>query len=293
MIKDSLNALADSARNAFRGWRGLLLLSALYLLLLVCVYEFFSVGVATAWQLVVSGVTAIAAPLLLFLLLAATAHFALPATETTGALARRSLRDFVKVLLLAVPVAALGWLLFYLLVRLPEHLPKIEEGPRVVVSATAESRPVPLHWQEALTSGLWVLLFGIVLPLVAAHLWLSVARDGLLPTIKRIHRVVARAFAARSVLVYVVGFFVFALVPYFVLYTRTSVTNGWAELLIFGLRLAFAFVLTLWGWTITLGALARVTPPEAPAAEVAPVTEAPPPAEAPPAPPSTVTEEAV
>lgn len=293
MIKDSLNALADSARNAFRGWRGLLLLSALYLLLLACVYEFFSVVVATAWQLVVSGVAAVAAPLLLFVLLAATAHFALPDSIRTGALARRSLRDFAKVLLLAVPVAALGWLVFYLLVRLPERLPKMDEGPRGVVSATAESRPVPLHWQEALTSGLWVLLFGIVLPLVAAHLWLSVARDGLMPTVKRIHRVVARAFAARSVLVYTVGFFVFALVPYFVLYTRTSVTNGWAELLIFGLRLAFVFVLTLWGWTITLGALARVTPPEAPAAEVAPATEAPPPAEAPPAPPAPVTEEAV
>ncbi|MFL6283613.1 MAG: hypothetical protein ACJ74Q_10785 [Pyrinomonadaceae bacterium] len=293
MIKDSLNALADSARNAFRGWRGLLLLSALYLLLLACVYEFFSVGVGSAWQLIVSGAAAVAAPLLLFALLSATAHFALPDdSKTTGALARRSLRDFVKVLLLTVPVAALGWLVFYLLGKLPEHLPKIVEGPRAVVSATAESRPVPLHWQEALTSGLWVLLFGIVLPLVAGHLWLAVARDGLLPTLKRIHRVVARAFAARSVLVYVVGFFVFALVPYFVLYTRTSVTNGWTELFIFGLRLAFAFVLTLWGWTITLGALARVTPPEAPAAEVAPAPDAPSPAEAPPAPPSTVVEEA-
>ena len=293
MIKDSLNALADSTRNAFRGWRGLLLLSALYLLLLACVYEFFSMGVATAWQLVVSGVAAVAAPILLFVLLAATAHFALPDSIRTGALARRTLRDFVKVYLLTIPIAALGWLVFYLLGKLPEHLPKIEEGPRVVVSATAESKPVPLHWQDALTSGLWVLLFGIVLPLVAAHLWLSVARDGLVPTVKRIHRVVARAFAARSVLVYTVGFFVFALVPYFVLYTRTSVTNGWGELLIFGLRLAFAFVLTLWGWMITLGALARVTPPEAPAAEVAPAMEAPPPAEAPPAPPSPVTEEAV
>jgi hypothetical protein len=292
MIKDSLNALADSARNAFRGWRGLLLLSALYLLLLACVYEFFSVGVASAWQLVVSGAGAIAAPLLLFVLLAATAHFALPDSKTTGSLARRTLRDFVKVLLLAVPIAALGWLVFYLLGKLPEHLPKIDEGPRLVVSATAESRPVPLHWQEALTSGLWVILFGIVLPLVAAHLWLAVARDGLLPTLKRIHRVVARAFAARSVLVYVVGFFVFALVPYFVLYTRTAVTNGWGELLIFGLRLVFAFVLTLWGWTITLGALARVTPPEAPATEAANAPEAPPPAEAPPAPPSTIAGEA-
>jgi hypothetical protein len=50
--------------------------------------------------------------------------------------------------------------------------------------------------------------------------------------------------------------------PYFILFTRTSVSNGWTELLLFGLRLVLAFVFTLWGWTITLGALARTTPGE-------------------------------
>jgi hypothetical protein len=296
MIKDSLNALADSARSAFRGWRGLLLISVLYLVTLACVYVFFSVGVATAWQLALSAATALAAPLLLFVLLAATAHFALPGRETIGALVRRTLRDFPKVLLLALPVAGLGWLLFYLLGVLQTHLPKIEDVPHAVVSATAESRPAPLHWQEALVSGLWILLFGVVLPLLAAHLWLSAARDGLMRTLKRIHRVASRAFATRSVLVYATGLFVFALVPYFVLYTRTAVTNGWAELFMFGLRLALAFVLTLWGWTITLGALARVTPGDALTSEAAvpdtPPAEAPPP-DAPhagelPAPPSPV-----
>ena len=296
MIKDSLNALADSARSTFRGWRGLLLISVLYFVLLACVYYFFSVGVATAWQLTLSAATALAAPLLLFVLLAATAHFALPAKETTGSLMRRTLRDFPKVLLLALPVVGLGWLLFYLLGKLQEHLPKIEDVPHVIVSATAESKPVPLHWQEALVSGLWILLFGVVLPLLAAHLWLSAARVGLRPTIKRIHRVAARAFAPRSVLVYALGLFVFALMPYFVLYTRTAVTNGWAELFMFGLRLALAFVLTLLGWTITLGALARVTPGDGLTSEAAvpdtPPAEAPPP-DAPhagelPAPPSPV-----
>ena len=62
MIKDSLNALAESARDTFRGWRGLLLLSALYFFLLASVYEFFSVGVATVWQLIVSALTVFAAP---------------------------------------------------------------------------------------------------------------------------------------------------------------------------------------------------------------------------------------
>lgn len=294
MIKDSLNAIADSTRATFRGWRGLLLLALLYFVPYACVYLFFSTGQATAWQLGLTGLAALAAPLLLLVLIAATANFALPERQAAVPVARGGLRDSWKVLLLALPVAALGWLLFYLLGKLQGVLPKIEDAPRAVVNATAESRPTPLHWQEALMSWLWIILFGVVLPLLASHLWLSAARDGLKTTLKRIHRVAARAFAPRPVLVYTIGFFVFALLPYFVLYTRTSITNGWAELFMFGLRLAAAFALTLVGWTITLGALARTTPPESLAAE--PATEAPPPVETSPpaeAPPPAVAGEAV
>jgi hypothetical protein len=275
MIKDSLNAIADSTRATLRGWRGLLVLALLYFVPYACVYLFFSTGQATGWQLALSGLTALAAPLLLLVLIAATATFALPERQRPGAVARGGLRDSWKVLLLALPVAALGWLFFYLLGKLQVYLPKIEDAPRAFVNATAETRPTPLHWQEALMSWLWIILFGVVLPLLAAHLWLGVARDGLKATVSRMHRVAARAFAPRAVLVYTVGFFVFALLPYFVLYTRTAVTNGWAELLMFGLRIAVAFVLTLVGWTITLGALERTTPPETLARDAA--AEAPPP----------------
>jgi len=114
-----------------------------------------------------------------------------------------------------------------------------------------------------------------VLPLAAAHLWLSAARVGLAATLKGLHRVLGRAFAPRSVLVYAVGFFLFGLMPYFVLFTRTPLTNGSAELTVFGARLALVFALTLVGWVVTLGALARVTPPE----EGAPVVSDPAPAE--------------
>jgi len=256
MIKDSLKALGNSARDLFRNWRGLALLNVLYFALLVCVYFFFATGVATGGQLVVSALTALLAPLLFFVLQSAAANFVWP-DVTFGALLRRTLRDFLKVLLLALPLIALAVGLIYLLGKLQAHLPKIEEAPHAYVAAQHAEPPSPLHWQDALVSSLWLLLLGIILPLVAAHLWLSAARDGLVFTLKRIHRVTARAFAGQSVLIYVVGFFVFGLMPYFVLYTRTSVSNGWAELTLFGLRLALAFVFTLWGWTITLGALAR------------------------------------
>ena len=261
MIKESLKALGDSARDALGGWRGLLLLSALYLALLACVYAFFSTGVANAWQLFVTAVTALAAPALFFLLQAAAANFALPGA-TAGGAARRAPRDLLKVLLLALPLIGLAVLFVFLLGRLEAWLPKVGEAPAAAyVTVTGEPKPAPLHWQTALVSSLWLLLLGFLLPLVAAHLWLSAAGAGLAATLRGAHRVVGRAFAPRSIFVFAVGLFVFGLMPYFVLFTRTPVSNGWAELTLFGLRLLFAFVLTLWGWVITLGALARVTPP--------------------------------
>lgn len=281
MIKESFAALGASLRDLLRNWRGLLLVAALYGLLLASVYYFFATGVANARQLVVSALTAAAAPLLFFLLQAAAANAALPDATARG-VARRAPRDLLKVLLLAVPVAACAVLFVYLLGKLPGWLPRVDEAPHVSAVASmaaGAARPRPLYWQDALVSTAWLLLLGVVLPLAAAHLWLSAARVGLAATLKGFHRVVGRAFAPRSVLVYAVGFFLFGLMPYFVLFTRTALTNGWAELTVFGGRLALAFALTLVGWVVTLGALARVTPPEG----AAPVAPEPAPAEPAPA----------
>jgi hypothetical protein len=283
MMKDSLRALGESARDLFRNPRGLLLLAAVYAALLASVYVFFATGVATTWQLAYgTALAALAAPALFLLLQAGAAKAALPGANG-GAVARGMFRDFLKVLLLAVPVAALAVGLFYLLGKLPDWLPKVAEAPRAVVEATGDARPSPLHWQEALTTTLWLVLLGFVVPLLAAHLWLASSREGLGRTLKSLHRVAGRAFASRSVLVYAVGFFVFALTPYFVVYSRPPVSSGWAELTLFGLRLALAFALTLLGWVVTLGALARVTPPLAESPVASEPAPAPPPAEPEPA----------
>jgi hypothetical protein len=277
MIKESFTALGAATRDLFRNWRGLLILAALYGLLLASVYFFFATGVASVWQLLVTALTAAAAPLLFFLLQAAAANAALP-EATAGHVLRRAPRDLLKVLLLALPVALFAALFVYLLWKLQAWLPQAEEPSRYATVAGVGSKPAPLRWQDALLSSSWLLLLGVVLPLAAAHLWLSAARVGLKATLKGFHRVLGRAFAPRSVLVYAVGLFLFGLMPYFVLFTRTSLTNGWAELSVFGLRLALVFALTLVGWVVTLGALARVTPPETgtpEAAEPAPAEPAP------------------
>jgi hypothetical protein len=281
MIKEALHALGTSARDLFRNRGGLLVLALLYAALLASLYLFFATGVATAWQLVYgTALAGVAAPLLFLLLQAAAAHAALPGAAGGVVVARRAARDFLKVLLLALPAVALAALFVYLLGKLQGWLPRVEEAPHAYVNAAAAARPAPLHWQEALVSSLWLLLLGFVVPLAAAHLWLSAARDGLGATLKGLHRVLGRAFAPRSVLVYSAGLFVFGLTPYFVIYTRTAVTNGWAELLLLGLRLALAFAFTLLGWVITLGALARVTPPRAESAAHVEPAAAPPPGHA-------------
>lgn len=271
MIKETFAAVGHSARGLFRGWAGLALLHVLYAALLASAYWFFATGVATTGQLVVSAVTFLLAPLLFFVLQAAAAHFAVGA-RGPGALLGRALRDFWKILLVSLPLVALGLGLAYLLNKLHDYLPKPDEAARAAAASAAGPRaapPEPLHWADALTSSLWLLLLGFVLPLVAAHLWLSVARDGLKATLRRYHRLAGRAFLPRPVLVYAVGLFFFALMPYFVIYTRTPLKSAWGELAVFGLRLALAFVFTLWGWAITLGALASILPPPAAASPLA------------------------
>ena len=275
MMKESFAALGASARDLLRNWRALLLVAALYGLLLASVYFFFSTGVANVWQLAVTALTAVAAPLLFLLFQAGAVGAALP-EATAGRVARRAPRDLLKVLLLAVPVVVAAVLFVYLLGKLQGWLPKVDEPPHANVAASVlGERPRPLYWQDALLSTSWLLLLGVVLPLAAAHLWLSAVRAGMTATLKGFHRVLGRAFAPRSVLVYAVGFFLFGLMPYFVLFTRTPLTNGWAEMAVFGARLALVFALTLVGWVVTLGALARVTPPE----DGAPVASEPAPAE--------------
>lgn len=279
MIKETFVAVGQSARGLFRGWGGLAVLHLLYAALLASAYWFFATGVATVAQLVVTGLTFLLAPLLFLVLQAAAAHFAVGETRA-GALAARALRDFWKVLVISLPLVAIGVGLFYLLGKLPAAAEAAQTA-----ATTAGSRaalPRPLHWQDTLASTLWLLLLGFALPLAAAHLWLSVARDGLKATLKTFHRVAGRAFLPRSVLVYALGLLVFGLMPYFIIFTRTPVKAAWGELALFGLRLALAFVFTLWGWAVTLGALAALTngATPTPAAETIPTpSPAPPSAE--------------
>ena len=265
MMKNSLALLGTAARTLFRNWHALLLFNLLYALLLATLDLFISTREATIPQLSFTVLLALAAPILFFMIQAAGINYAL----TTGAraLLGRALRDFFKLLLISLPVIALGILIYYLLnklqVRFPVPTPdlshEVTRASAYAPRSQATPPPMPLHWPSILISTLRILLLFILLPLLTIQLWIAFIHEGFSATFKRLHRVIARAFTAQAILIYAVGLLLFGLLPYFLAFTRTPIKNAWGELIIFGLRLLLAFVLTLWGWVITLGALTRNT----------------------------------
>ena len=69
----------------------------------------------------------------------------------------------------------------------------------------------------------------------------------------------ARAFAPRSVLIYVLVVAVFGAIAWLLLSTKTHIKSEWGELWLVGARVTLALVLVLLGWLITLGAMAEMT----------------------------------
>lgn len=264
MIRESFAAVGNSVRDTLKNPVAVGVFAVLYLLFLVACYMFISTGVGTVFQLALTAIAVVAAPLLFMILQAAGAKFA---TGETGAgqVIKNGVKDFWKVLLISIPLIGLVVLSAYLFAKLqnyfaasaPSH-PLVPSGPSRIAA------PAQLRWQEVLLTSIRLLVFGIFLPLLSMHLWLSVARRGLLGALKNSFGVIGRAFAGRSVLIYSIGLVIFGVVPYFLLFTRTPVKNGWLELFIFGVRLLLVFLFTLIGWLATFRALNSLYgPPDA------------------------------
>jgi len=263
MLRNAFAATGAAARELFRNWGALALLNLLYAALLASVYLFVTTREASVPQLILTALAALTVPVLFFVLQAAGVASLARAGGQLNSVLRRALRDFWKIFLISVPLILLAMLIVYLTNKLQAYFAVADTNaaPRPPALTPLHpldiTPPAPMRWADALIFALRLLLLGIVLPLTAIHLWIGVAREGLRATLRKSLHILARALAPQSVLIYVLGMIFFALMPYFLIFTRTPVTNTWLELVLFGLRLALAFVLTLWGWVITIGALEK------------------------------------
>lgn len=272
MLTETFQSIASAARNVSKNWQPMLLIAIVYACLLGVLYFFVSVREASLAQLVLTFALAIAAPLLFFVLQAMIAGAAASETDelTSGSLVRKALTSFWKLLLITLPLIALAVLIAYLLGKAQARFgttlnnPAIDLSRRVANAATAREAARPIDWRAATLSTLRYLAFGLVLPLAAIHLWLATAQEGLGPAIKKLKTLLARAFAPQSILIYIVGFLIFAVIPYFLLFKTIPTKHAWLEISLLVARLAIVFALTLFGWVITVKALAHLWKDPAP-----------------------------
>ena len=261
MLTETFQSITVAARTVFRNWQSMLLITIVYASLLAVLYFFVIVREATFVQVSLTFASAIVAPLLFFVLQAMIASEADEVTATS--LLKRSLASFWKLILISLPLIALAVLIAYLLGKAQAHfdanvrvaaaaLPR-----RVVATANAREAATPIDWKAAMLSTIRYLAFGLALPLIAIHLWLATVREGLRPGIIKLGQHLSRAFAPQSVLIYVAGFLIFGLVPYYLLFRTTQTTHAWLEVSLLVVRLLVVFALTLFGWVITVLALGQ------------------------------------
>jgi hypothetical protein len=260
MLTESFQSIAAAARTVFRNWPSTLVMAIVYAFLLAVLYFFVVVREATFFQVGLTFASAIVAPLLFFVLQAMVASEA----ENVNAvsLLKRSLAGFWKLILVTLPLIALGILIVYLLGKAQHYFDTgareaAEALPRRLAETANRHDAEPINWKAALLSTVRYLTFGLVLPLLAIHLWVATAREGLAPGISKLRHYLARAFAPQSVLIYVAGFLIFGIAPYYLLFRTTQTRHAWLEVSFLVARLVVVFALTLFGWVVTVRALAQ------------------------------------
>ena len=272
MTKNVIAAIGASIRALLAHIPALVVLGVLYALFIGACYFFITTREASVVQVLFTFVFAVAIPVLFFALQAGCAGFAV-GMDAPGACLRIAGKAFWKLLLVSLPLVLIVVLCVWLLnkvetritakpaaatqsethgsvsedesepLSVPMHAPAHEE----------EAKKPKVHWSYVLLVTFRLLLFGVVVPLIAINLWLGVARDGLRGMFKGFGRVLA----PQTVLTYAVGMIIFGVIPYFLLFTRIGTKGEWTELLLFGVRLLLAFLLSLTGWVLTMRTLAN------------------------------------
>ena len=261
-MKRILNAITSASRELFRRWGALLILFLLYLAMLGAIYLFFVSREATIGQLILSLLLALAVPVLFLVIQTMAARYNagdVRAMKLFGG----SLRDFWKLLLISIPLIIVAVLAIYLFAKSGTTPPAtvVRDAARAtpLPQRPAAPKTAPVQWQSVVLTTLQYLLFCLVLPLAAIHLWIVTAREGLQRAFKGFVRILARAFAPSAVIAYAVGFVIFAIIPWFLVVTRTSAASPWLDVTLLVLRLALAALFSLVGWVITIGALGKLS----------------------------------
>src|SRR5262249_21343999 len=209
MVKDVFHSIAAAAQRLFLNWAALLISLSMYLALLGAIYLFFNIREATVMQVALNMILPIAAVALFFLIQAMGLSYVRIGVGAAYLL-KRSLGDCWRILLASLPLILIAWLIVYLFGKADQSF---FSGP-----GAAGSTAMKWGWGAIAAHAVQILLLHVLLPLITIHLWIATVRGGLGPAFKGFKRVVTRALAPRSLLIYVVICAVFGAIIYFLLF---------------------------------------------------------------------------
>ena len=253
-------------RSTLTSVAAFLVFALLYAILLATFFKFVWTREATVWQVFLTYSFMVLIPFEFYFFQAAIIDRVRQRRFAWLAIFVDALKFFVA----TIPVLLLGWLVYYLLHKLQLRYP----APPVPNWPAGVAPPAqPTHWPSLIFATLKFFLLGVLLPLTAIHLWISIAggevrglfAGGASSLFKRIGRALAAAVAFDSVLIYGIGLLLFFVIPYAVLFVPFNPGGNKTDFAVFVLRLFLSFLFSLIGWVVTISALTRNSIETAPA----------------------------
>ena len=215
-------AMFSAVRLLFNSRKAMALTLGAYAGLLTAVYLFVSTREATIPQLFLTMALVVVAPVLFFALQTISVSY------PNGPLSRELIGNCLRLMAVTVPV--------------------------ILMTALGAYGLSKVHSWVTLATALRYLLIGVIAPLLAMQLWVATSNGGdrLFSTVRK---VVVKAFAPQSVVVYICGFLIFAIVPYVLITKSFGTERVWLEFALLMARLTASAVLILLGWVTTVGAI--------------------------------------
>ena len=254
MVRNTTSSFLKAARELFEQWQSLTIMIGLYAALLIVIYLCVSIKEATPAQVTITFALIVATPLLFFSLQMVIASFANTGSKQTPVF--DSILNSWKLLVISLPVILATAFILFLINKLQSHFPLAiipPANPYVAVGSSETTKPI--HWATVTLTSFRYLFLGVLAPLALIQFWISASRDGLLRSLRSFLNHLIRTVDPHSLLTYLAGFLLFAVIPYLLLSKTTSTTRPWLEISLFSARLITAFCLTLFGWAVTVRAV--------------------------------------
>lgn len=259
----AFRSIAGATRSLLRDWQVAAVFGGVSATLLAALYLFVTTEEATLSQVLFTFTLALFV-ILLFSVLQTMGVSYTRREMRPNALVLHALKNFWRPLLISLPLVLIVWLMSYLIGQIltsnPLNFNQVK-WPAIAghpLSFYFNGKATTATHRQEIFSVAWRLtLYGIVLPLAAVHLWMAAAHDGLKLSFKRAGRILLSAYKPQPVLIYTIGLIIFGFMPCLLVLIRTPASNGWIEVGLLTARLIAAFVFFIFGWVITLGALAE------------------------------------